>query len=405
MKILIITQYFWPENFRINDLATFLSQRGHKITVLTGYPNYPDGKVFKKFKENPNNFYSYRNVEIKRVPIISRGRSRLKLILNYISFVFSATIYGITKINRDNYDVIFVYEPSPITVCLPAIFISRKRIPIVFWVLDLWPDSLYDLGIKNKFIINPVKLLVKYIYSKCTLVLGQSKTFVREIKKMSPSSEVIFFPSWSEELTYQITDKTNTLITFDKNSFNIVFAGNIGEAQDFESVLKAARELKDLKHVKWIFLGDGRALDKSKLLSRKYDILDNVSFPGRVPLSDVPFLLDQADALLISLKEGQAFSSVIPAKLQTYLQIGKPILGMLSGEGADIINQANVGLVCEPGNYKQLAKNILKLKNLDKNSLKSMSENGLRFSNKYFQREILLSKLNLILSDIAKQRT
>ena len=212
-------------------------------------------------------------------------------------------------------------------------------------------------------------------------------------------------PSWSEELTYQITDKTNTLITFDKNSFNIVFAGNIGEAQDFESVLKAARELNDLKHVKWIFLGDGRALDKSKLLSRKYDILDNVSFPGRVPLSDVPFLLDQADALLISLKEGQAFSSVIPAKLQTYLQIGKPILGMLSGEGADIINQANVGLVCEPGNYKQLAKNILKLKNLDKNSLKSMSENGLRFSNKYFQREILLSKLNLILSDIAKQRT
>ena len=134
--------------------------------------------------------------------------------------------------------------------------------------------------------------------------------------------------------------KLNLWLGFDKNSFNIVFAGNIGKAQDFQSVLKAARELKEFKDIKWTFLGDGRALNESKLLSKDYDILNNVSFPGRVPLSDVAGLLNQADALLISLAEGQAFSSVIPAKLQTYLQIGKPILGMLSGEGANIIKQA-----------------------------------------------------------------
>lgn len=404
MKILIITQYFWPENFRINDLATFLSQRGHKITVLTGYPNYPDGKVFKEFKDNPKDFSNFRNVEIKRVPVISRGSSRLKLILNYLSFVFSATIFGMTKIKRNDYDVIFVYEPSPITVCLPAIFISRKKIPIAFWVLDLWPDSLFDLGIRNKFIINSVTLLARYIYSRCTLILGQSRTFVREIKKISPSSKVIFFPSWSEELSHRTNNETSTLIRFEKDSFNIVFAGNIGQAQDFESVLKAARELKDLKHIKWIFLGDGRALDESRLLSKKYQLFDNVSFPGRVPLSNIPILLNQADALLISLKEGKAFSSVIPAKLQTYLQIGKPILGMMSGEGADIIKQANVGLVCKPGDYKRLASNILKLKKMDKDSLKVMGENGSRFSNKFFQREMLLSRLDQILAKIAKER-
>ena len=151
------------------------------------------GKFLTNSKKTQIIFIATVMLRFKRVPIISRGRSRLKLILNYISFVFSATFYGMMKINRDNFDVIFVYEPSPITVCLPAIFISRKRIPIVFWVLDLWPDSLFDLGIKNKFIINSVKLLVKYIYSKCTLILGQSKTFVKKIKKMSPSSEVIFF--------------------------------------------------------------------------------------------------------------------------------------------------------------------------------------------------------------------
>lgn len=404
MKILIITQYFWPENFRINDLATYLSQKDHKITVLTGYPNYPSGKVFKEFRENPHNFNRYRNVEIKRAPIISRGSSRLKLILNYISFVFTATIYGMAKMSKDDYDLIFVYEPSPITVCLPAIFISRKRIPIVFWVLDLWPESLFDLGIRNKFVIKSVKILVKYIYSKCTLILGQSKTFVREIKNISPSSEVIFFPSWSEELNQQMNSEANSLIKIDKNSFNIIFAGNIGQAQDFQSVLKAARELKDHKHIKWIFIGDGRALDESKLLSQSYDVLDNVCFPGRVPLSDVSTLLNQADALLIPLREGQAFSSVIPAKLQTYLQIGKPILGMLSGEGADIINQAKVGLVCKPGDYKKLAKNILKLEKMDKDSLKIMGKNGPRFSNEFFDREVLLSRLNLILSDVAKER-
>ena len=169
-------------------------------------------------------------------------------------------------------------------------------------------------------------------------------------------------------------------------------------------MLKAARELKDLKHIKWVFLGDGRALDESRLLSKKDQLFDNVSFPGRVPLSNIPILLNQADALLISLKEGKAFSSVIPAKLQTYLQIGKPILGMMSGEGADIIKQANVGLVCKPGDYKRLASNILKLEKMDKDSLKVMGENGSRFSNKFFQREMLLSRLDQILAKIAKER-
>ena len=146
--------------------------------------------------------------------------------------------------------------------------------------------------------------------------MGQSETFVRKIKKISPTSDVIFFPSWSEKLNNKINDKTKSLVRFDKNSFNIVFAGNIGQAQDFQSVLKAARD-KEFKDIKWTFLGDGRALNESKLLSKDYDILNNVSFPGRVPLSDVAGLINQADALLISLAEGQAFSSVIPAKLQT----------------------------------------------------------------------------------------
>tara|TARA_B100000035_G_scaffold70904_1_gene58266 strand:- start:6445 stop:7662 length:1218 start_codon:yes stop_codon:yes gene_type:complete len=405
LKILIITQYFWPENFRINDLASYFSQEDHKITVLTGYPNYPDGEVFKEFKANRKNFSSYNDVEIKRVPIISRGKSRFKLVLNYVSFIFSATLYGMTKINRKDYDLIFVYEPSPVTVCIPAIFISRKKIPIVFWVLDLWPDSLIDLGIKNKFVIGFVEKVVKYIYSKCTVILGQSETFVRKIKKISPTSDVIFFPSWSEKLNNKINDKTKSLVRFDKNSFNIVFAGNIGQAQDFQSVLKAARELKEFNDIKWTFLGDGRALNESKLLSKDYDILNNVSFPGRVPLSDVAGLLNQADALLISLAEGQAFSSVIPAKLQTYLQIGKPILGMLSGEGANIIKQAKVGLTCKPGDYEQLAKNILKLKEIKNENLKAMGKNGPRFSNEYFQREMLLRKLNQILTKVVKEST
>ncbi len=148
MRILIVTQYFWPENFRINDLASEFCSRGHHVTVLTGYPNYPSGMVFSEFRSNPSAFENFEGVNVLRVPIISRGKSGLKLILNYLSFVLSATVFGALRLRRQRFDVVFVFEPSPITVGLPAIFLSYiKKVPLAFWVLDLWPETLEAIGV------------------------------------------------------------------------------------------------------------------------------------------------------------------------------------------------------------------------------------------------------------------
>ena len=236
MNILIVSQYFSPENFRINDLADELNHRGNNITVLTNVPNYPHGKyfdgygIFKKNKENIN------NINIIRSPIIPRGSgSGIRLTLNYLSFVFGAIFSSLQLINK-KFDVIFVFEPSPITVCLPAIFIKKiKKIPICLWVLDLWPESVVSANnLNTKFVPSLLNPLVKYIYNKSDKILVSSKGFIDSIKKRGISkNKIIYFPQWAEEIFKPLIPKQKLLEKIPNHSFKIMFAGNIGEAQDF----------------------------------------------------------------------------------------------------------------------------------------------------------------------------
>lgn len=399
MRILVVTQYFWPENFRINDLCTELTSRGHEVTVLTGLPNYPQGRVFSEYQQSPDSYSSYNSCSIVRVPIVARGQgSKTRLLFNYISYVLSASVIGMRKLGTKSFDVIFVYEPSPVTVCLPAIFIkSQSNIPVVFWVLDLWPETLEAIGIiKSPRILALVGRLVRYIYNRCDLVLGQSKAFHHGISRYCDDhSKIRYFPSWSEAnfLSGSKNQKVDEVAKH-KQVFRIVFAGNIGEAQDFPSIIRAFQLLKQDKVKARLFvLGDGRAFDSVKSEITKAELDEYIVMMGRHPLESMPAFYASADALLVTLKESKAFSMTIPGKVQTYMAAGKPLLSMLTGEGSRIIEEAQCGLTANSGDYALLAENIEEMASYSSSRLARLSENASSYARREFDRDHLISKL------------
>ena len=403
MNILIVSQYFSPENFRINDLADELNHRGNNITILTGIPNYPDGKYFNGYGLFKKNKEKINNIKIIRSPIIPRGSgSGIRLALNYLSFVFGAIFSSLQLLNK-KFDVIFVFEPSPITVCLPAIFIKKiKKIPICLWVLDLWPESVASASnIDSKLVPRLLNPLVRYIYNKSDKILVSSKGFIESIKnKGINKNKIIYFPQWAEEIFKPLIPKHNFLEKIPNNSFKIMFAGNIGEAQDFPSIIETAKILKN-ENIHWIILGSGRKEKWVKNQIIKHKLVNNFHMLGNFPLDRMPEFYAQADSMLFSLKKEYIFSITIPAKVQSYLACGKPILAMIDGEAAKIINESKAGFSCPSENPEKLVENIKKLQSISKNSINQLSQNGMDYYKRQFERNMLINKLEHLLKNIS----
>lgn len=398
MKVLVVSQYFWPENFKINDLCTELVLRGHEVTVLTGKPNYPEGEVFSSYKAAPLDYNVYQGCEVIRVPMITRGNNNpVKLLLNYISYFVSATIYGSWKLRGRIFDVIFVFEPSPVTVCLPAIFFKKlKKVPVVFWVLDLWPETLEAMGVvKSKSILKAIGKLVSFIYNRCDLVLGQSKAFYKGIARYcSDEQKIKYFPSWSENVFSN--DLNTRYAQSDENEgiFKVLFAGNIGEAQDFPAILECIKLLKEKKaKIKLIVVGDGRAYAWLNTEVASENLGAYVELLGRHPLEAMPSFYASADALLVTLQESPVFEMTIPGKVQSYMASGKPILTMLSGEGSRVISEAQCGYTAKSGDYNQLAINMIFMSKLDKDMLMALGDKARNYALAEFSRDKLITQL------------
>jgi glycosyltransferase involved in cell wall biosynthesis len=396
VRILVVSQYFWPENFRINDLVTEWCQRGHEVTVLTGYPNYPSGEVFPEFRENPDEYTRYRGARVVRVPLIPRGNGAVRLLLNYTSFALSASFFGMWRLRGEEYDIIFVPQLSPVTVGLPSALLRwLKRVPQVFWVLDLWPETLEAVGVvRSPKILKMVGRLVSFIYDRCDLVLAQSQSFVPAIRKYChPHTPVEYFPSWSDSTFDFSSVKPAREVPAGGLFFNVMFAGNIGDAQDFPAILDAAEQLKDQRNIRWLILGDGRAADYVRSEVARRGLADCFLMLGRYPVERMPSFYVHADALLVSLRDTPIFAMTIPGKLQSYLASGIPILAMLNGEGAEIVSGSRSGLSCPAGDGKALAEAVLELAAMSTEERSKMGERGLALSRKDFDRNILIAKL------------
>jgi len=396
MRLLVVTQYFWPENFKINDLVAEWVRRGHQVVVLTGQPNYPDGRVFDEFRERPRDFDEYQGARIIRVPMLPRGRGSARLLLNYLTFAVSASLLGLWRLRGQEFDAILAYEPSPITVGIPAgVFRAFKKVPLVLWVLDLWPETLQAVGVvRSKKLLYLVGKLVASIYKRCDLILAQSNSFVPAIARYAGrGARIEYFPSWPD-LVFDAEDVEAAIeIPANHGGFNILFAGNIGEAQDFPAILAAVERLKGYPDIRWWIVGDGRMAGwvAEEIKARKLEAC--VSMLGRYPVERMPSFFKHADALLVSLKDEPIFALTIPGKLQSYLAAGIPVLAMLNGEGADVIRNANAGLACAAGDAKQLAQAVLELVAMSDDERLQLGENGRVYAQNEFNREVLMDKL------------
>ncbi len=401
MHILVVSQYFWPENFRINDLVKEWQERGHQVTVLTGIPNYPLGKVFESYLEQPKLFSNFFGANILRVPMLSRGAGSFRLIANYFSFVVSASLYGPWLLRGIDVDVIFVYEPSPVTVGLPAILFGKiKKAPILFWVLDLWPETLAAIGaVRSPKLLAWVGSLVRFIYNRCTLVLGQSRGFLESIANYcSNKSKIRYFPNWAEDIF--LVENINPASEVPKfEGLTILFAGNIGEAQDIPAVIDAAEQLKQNSMIRWVIVGDGRKSEWLKSEIHERGLEECVLLPGRFSVDRMPSFYVHANALLVSLKSDPVFSLTIPGKVQSYLMAGIPLLGMLDGEGAAVIREANAGLTCDAGDSIGLVNAVLAMAAMTAEEREIFGSNGRKYAQQEFDRTQLIDQSEALLTE------
>lgn len=396
MRLLVVTQYFWPENFRINDLVAELRRKGHEVTVLTGWPNYPDGTVFAAYRQNPAQYARYEGVRVVRVPLLPRGSGGFRLILNYLTFALSASMLGPWKLRGQQFDAILAYEPSPITVGLPgAVMRTVKRAPMAFWVLDLWPETLKAVGVvKSEWLLRQVGWLVAFIYRRCDLILAQSRSFIPQIRRHAGRDRRIeYFPSWAETVFENAAAEPASEVPAVPGSFTVMFAGNIGEAQDFPAILAAAQALKGHTHIRWLIVGDGRMCDWVKQELAERGLEHSVQLLGRYPVERMPSFFRHADALLVSLKDDPIFALTIPGKLQSYLAAGTPVIAMLNGEGADLVSDAQAGLTCAAGDSAGLAQAVLRLSGMSQTQRVAMGQRGKALYAREFERRALLDRL------------
>ena len=395
MNILIYSQYFWPETFRINEIALALISKGHKVEVVTGMPNYPEGVFFDGYSSSGILREEWNGVFINRIPIMSRGKNNpFRLALNYISFIISGLIFTPFLLRKKKIDVVFVYGVSPIFQVIPASFFGFiRRLPVCLWVQDLWPDSAQATGyIKSKFLLKCIEYLVRFAYKHVDSILVQSKAFLPLVRKLAADKRIEYYPNSVDKTFYKPVALEVPKIRSLETGFNILFAGNVGSAQSVETILDAAARLVDYPSIRIVILGSGSKLEwlQQQINKKK---LKNIFLEGRFPVESMPVLMRKASVLLVSLSNEKIFSLTIPNKIQAYLAVGKPILASLNGEGARVVEEAKAGLSVPAENSKALADAILNLYRSPKRQLEEMGRNGRRFFKENFDEDDLTMQL------------
>lgn len=408
MKVLIVSQYFWPEQFRINDLSQELKKRGHQVSVLTGMPNYPEGRLFHGYSWWKKRRDDYHGVPVFRVPLFLRRQGRgWQLALNYLSFVVFGCLLAPWYFRKCDFDIIFVYEPSPFTVGIPAILMRYlKRAPMLFWVQDLWPESLSATGaVRSPSILKGVGEMVRAIYKRCDRVLVQSKGFIEPaVAAGAPPQRTIYFPNWAEDFYQPLSLGEEAPERGELPSgFRVMFAGNMGEAQSLETIVATAGRLNDLPDLHWVMIGDGRRRQWLEDEVKIQGLSDHFHFPGRKPAEVMPRYFSLADALLVTLRDEPAFARTIPSKVQSYLACGRPVVAALNGEGAEVVERSGGGLAVAAGDAEGLAAVIRRLYAMTPEQRQVMGSAGRTFFENEFAAARLISQLETWMVEVHEE--
>lgn len=370
-------------------------EKGHSVDVLTGKPNYPEGKLFNGYSAWGVTVESWRGISVHRIPMLARGnKSAVKLVFNYLSFIFSGLLFAPWILRSKQYDVIFVYAPSPVFQVIPASFLGwLKGVPVVLWVQDLWPQSAEATGyIKSPLLLKLLQKFVRFTYSHTDLILVQSEAFIKPVTKLAQNIPIEYYPNSVEKEFYTPDKVVVPEIHSLKTGFTILFAGNIGVAQSMGTVVAAAERLRAYPEIKIVVLGSGSKLEwvEKQVVDKR---LSNLYLEGRYPVEVMPALMRQASALLVTLTKQPIFELTIPSKIQAYLAVGKPIIACLNGEGAKIITEANAGVAVDAEDDMDLAEAIIKLYKLPKLALEQMGFNGRDYFKRHFDEDMLTTRL------------
>lgn len=405
VRILIVSQYFWPEGFRINDVAKSLVEKGASVDILTGKPNYPEGHIAEGYGAWGTQREMWAGATVFRVPLFPRGaRSAWKLALNYLSFIFSGVIFGPWLLRKRRYDVVFVYGLSPILLAIPGIFLARlKRRKLVLWVQDLWPASLSATGyIHHPRLLGWVEWIVRWIYGHSDLILVQSRAFIAAVSALAPGKTILYYPNsvdatFGESLNPQVILPTVPAL---KTGFSVVFAGNVGAAQAVDVIVEAAELLKPHSEISFVVFGQGSRWDwmRDQVAVRG---LTNLHLPGRFPVETMPGLMQKAGALLVTLANEPIFALTVPNKVQAYMAAGRPILACLNGEGARIVEEAQAGISVPAEDAQALADAVLKLYRMPSVQRAVMGGNGRNYFKAHFEHDKLVEELMTLLRGMA----
>ncbi|MCD5978830.1 glycosyltransferase family 4 protein [Pseudomonas quasicaspiana] len=390
MDILVVSQYFWPESFIINDLVRTLVAQGHKVRVLTGKPNYPEGEVFNGYCQFGYEEESYAEaVTVCRAPLRPRGTSGAKnLFLNYISFVFNGLRFYPKVVKGQRYDVIFVFAPSPITSVIPAIYLKWKLgSHLAVWVQDLWPESLHATGfVKNRSLLRLIGCGVKCIYSFVDTLLIQSRAFFEPVAYYAKPQKIVYYPNSYQEC---LPDSESSgipayLLAELEANFCMVFAGNLGRAQSLETIVDVAEKLRNLAGLRIVIVGSG---SMSGWIQGEKEArgLKNLILAGRFPAVEMPNFFSRAAGLLVTLKRSEIFSYTIPSKVQAYLAAGRPIIAAVDGEGARVVEEAKAGLTCGAEDSDAMAQRIEQLYRMNLDEREALGLAGRAYFLEHFE--------------------
>ncbi len=392
MNILVVCQYYKPEPFRISDICEALVERGHRVTVVTGTPNYPEGDIYPGYEKGARARETINGVRVLRCPLIPRKSGALYRFLNYYSFVFSARhcLHGL----KEDFDVVFVNQLSPVMMAQPALsWARRKGKQCILYCLDLWPESLLMGGIRRGSLIYKVfECISNQIYRKADAVLVSSlglKPYISAISGLKCKS-VRWLPQYAEALFDELPERAE-----DKHTMDFLFAGNVGSVQSVETIVEAARLLREQTHIRIHIVGSGSALDACKALAEG---LPNITFHGRKDVQEMPGYYAMADAMLISLVPDAFISANLPGKVQSYMAAGKAVIGSIDGETARVIQEADCG-VCAPAGDAEALADVLCRAAANPEDLRRWGENARSYYRQHFRKEGFLSTLESVLQE------
>ncbi|WLR96199.1 glycosyltransferase family 4 protein [Shinella sumterensis] len=406
MRVLLLSQYFYPEQFSNNEIARELVRRGHKVSVVCCVPNYPSGAFTRGYSNSERRIELWEGVSIYRTRTIPRGKSALQLIANYAFFPFAASWTAIRRLKHKP-DVSFVSMPSPLLQALAGIFLKWWwKTPCVYWVQDIWPESVtYTLRINNRFVRRMLEWLCGWIYRQADHIFVQSDAFPDMITRFGvPRDRIKTLPNTAPPTYRPIRPEevSGAAQRVSGSGFRLMFAGNIGESQDFDTIIEAAQILNGQVDMTWIIIGSGRDEVRVREKIKSLGLEHCFNFMGRFPEEEMPSFFAIADALLVSLKSIPIFSLTVPYKVQCYLACGKPIIAALDGEGKRIVEEAGAGLTASASNPSELANAIKLMIDMSPENRTTLGQSGLAYFEANYAREIVYDILETELRTQAK---